>query len=547
MGFKLLIDGREYTQSEFSVSESATPLAAGDSSGSVGTFSITIPDPDEYLQPSHPIVLYGPNYLVGKPVRLEDSRKGFTLGSVTSANNNLSSGTIAITVTSRLGDLNVFDVQAQPFVGRLGDAFQHYLSLAGITSGFQVDPTIAARSVVFPGWHGELWFNLKQMMTAVDCDISLVSGIIVLRPVRGRVATRGRDLDRTFQVGGGSLAQSVEVYQYNNRQITNEMVYPPGGWSPEVTVFNVNAGETIEETLELSASVSSIQQPTIQTFVSQNHTSSSVFTVVGDDGLPITPAAWNGRGGSLRVEINPDTTSLTLHVTAPDTLPNRDGQRIEVYGISLSASEDTGRYSTLRILGSGVAFDKQPVRVPTGLTLAETGTEVGVTIDNPFMRTKDDVMRAGMRAIRGFNGSAMNISGSVISINRLGDDGERTQVSYGAEAATHAPGSTYATVAATYAGMTYRQVAIQLNEGLNDEFENQVFGNVNSTRVWDKRSARWYRIREGTLSPDRISFQAEDDLLNSDVATFETGNTYSAIQSRYTGMTYREVDVMGLR
>lgn len=229
MGFRLLIDGRDYEAEGFSVQEAATPLAAGDSSGQVGTISFSIPQPDPDVVPNHPINLFGPNYLLGKHVRLDDTRKGFTLGTVSQARRTQRSALIEVTAISRLGELNIYNVQAQPFVGTLDDAFQYYLSLANITYDFAVDPSIATRPVIFPGWNGELWYHLKQMAVAVDCDISLVSGVILLRPIRARVATRGRDIDRTFSVGGGSLAQNIEIINYDNRVITDELVYPPGG------------------------------------------------------------------------------------------------------------------------------------------------------------------------------------------------------------------------------------------------------------------------------------------------------------------------------
>lgn len=548
MGFKLEIGGRLYEAVDFNVIEAATPLAAGDSTGQVGTISLTIPYPDPELQPNHPITIFGPQILSGESVRLVDTRKGFTLGEIVSASNSLTAGNIQIQANSRLGELNVYNVQAQPFVGTLQDAFEQYLELANVDHDFFVDPEIAGTPVVFPGWNGELWFHLKQMAAAIDCDISLVSGIILLRPVRERVATRGRDIERSFTLSGGSLAQNIEVYYYNNRPITNELVYPPGGWSEDVTVINVNAGETIEEVLELSASVSSISQPVMQTFVAKSHRNSSVFTVVGDDGLPITPAAWNSNGGRLRVDINPDTTSLTVHITAPTGLPNRDGAEIGVYSVSLSDTGSTGRYSTLRIVGSGVAFDKKSKLIPTGIGPSETATEIGVSIDNPFFSSLDDVNRSGSRAVRAYNGTAMAINGSVVAINQLGDSGVATTRTYGFVQDLHA-GKTYNDVQSEWGGFSYQQIFTDLNEPLENEFQNQVFGNVNGARVWDKQSKRWYRIRTGTLVPSNIQFEAEDDLTHEDVIEYyndRVGMTYGDLQGFLTGYTYKQVDLMGL-
>lgn len=546
MGFKATIGGRVYEMLAFSVQESSTPLAAGDSSGSVGTITLELPFPDPDLQPNHPVIKYGSGFLVGKTVRLDDSRKGFTLGKVHSTQRNHQTGNLSVSCLSRLGDLNVYNLQANPFVGTLSAAFNYYLSLVNVTTDIYVDPAVASKPVVFPGWSGELWYNLKQLATAVECDVSLVSGVIILRPIRTRVATRGRDIDRTNTSGGGTLAQFIEAYKYNNTAITNKLVYPPGGWSEKVTTINVNAGETVAEVLELSSSLSSIQQPVMQTFVSKDYQSSSVFTAVGDDGLPIQPSQWTAFGGSLRVEINPDTTSVTVHITAPSGLPGSDGELIGTFGIALSSDESTGRYSTLRLVGSGVAFNKELIRVPTGIPPSQTSTVVGLTIDNPFLSTADEVYRAASRAVRGYNGTAMQLTGTVVSINQLGDTGEVVVKTYAEEAALH-PGGTYATVQTAYAGLTYQQVQEQLNAGSSSLFENQVFGNTAGARIWDKGSARWYRIRSATLPASAISFEAEDDLMHSDVQAFNAGLTYATVQTRYTGFTYNDVDLMGLR
>lgn len=546
MGFKLTIDGREYQVRDFSVVEASTPLAAGDSSGQVGTLNFTISWPDPELVPNHPINQIGIGYLQDKLVRLDDSRKGFTIGKVFTATET-GAGDIRVTAHSRLGELNVYNIQGQPFSGTLENAFKAYLALAGVDSEILVDPNIANKPVVFPGWFGELWFNLKQLAAAVDCDVSLVSGIIVLRPIRDRIASRGRNIDRTSSIGSNTLAQYIEIYQYNNQAITNKMVYPPGGWSTEVSVITLNAGEKIEEVLELSASVTSISQPTMTTFVGRFHDTSSVFTVVGDDGLPITPQQWQSFGGRLWVEINDDTTSLTLHVEAPTGLPNSEGELIQTYGIGLSDDSGTGRYSTLRILGTGTAFDKELVRFPTGISAQESATEVGVTIDNPFLSTRADVYRAALRAVQNFNGSGLVLSGQVTSINQLGDTGSLKLVTYAEEIDTHLAPATFGTVQADYAGKTYQEIQDELNSDSDSLFENQVFGNAAGARVWSEKGRRWYRIREATLTPSTITITAESDLTFGDMQEFLEGNTFGSVQARYNGLTYREVNLMGMR
>lgn len=567
MGFKATFEGLPFSVSgpleiaDYSVSEDATPLAAGDSTGSVGTFTLSIPRPDPSAAPVvsviHASTLLAPggeSFFIGSKVTLSDSRKGFTLGTVNAASSSDDGGMIEMSGTTRLGQLNVYGIQAQPFIGTLRDAFTYYVGLAGIDTDISVDPGIETRPVVFPGWHGELWYYLKQMAAAQDCDISLVSGVILLRPIRTRIAAPNRDTLRSRALGGGSLAQAVEVYRYDNRAITNELVYPPGGWVPEVQVLNVNAGEEEEYTLELSSSLSSIQAPTMETFVPQDYDESSVYTIVANDGLPVDPGLWSDFGGSLTVEIAPDTTHLIVRLRGAVGVPLASGEEAASnFSVALGSDFTGNRYSTLRIVGTGVAFNKQKVRIRTGVPASRTATDIGVTIDNPFISTVNDLYRAGVRAAKEFTGASYSLTGSVISVNRRGDTGQVSIPTYGQihEELENTLGSgfTYDDLETHYTSeglLTYRQIRQFWIDFFADPDVDQVFGNVQGARVYDRRSRRWYRVRQGRLVPGGISFEsAEDDIIWRDIQDKWAGKTYGWVQARLGFYTYQQVELLG--
>lgn len=564
MGFKVSFSGLPGAVSgsiealDYTVEEAATPLAAGDSSGQVGTFTLTIPVPDPSLTTTRvtPWSLYrklGETVFIDTDVRIDDPRKGFTLGRVNSSTVSRDGGTLTLSGVSRMGLLNVYGVQAGPFVGVLRDAFTYYLSLANVSTGLFVDDDIANTPVVFPGWNGELWYYLKQMAASLDCDISLVSGVILLRAIRKRVATSGKDLTRSLSTGGGTLAQAVEVYQYNNRQITNELVYPPGGWTSEVEVLNVNAGEEQEYTLDLSASVTSIQNPAMQTFVASDYSASSVYTIVANDGLPVSPGLWTNNGGSLTVEIAPDTTHLIVRLKGATRIPTSSGVAATNFSVALGSDTTGNRYSTLRIVGTGVAYDKVKNRIRTGIPASKTATDVGVTIDNPFISTADQLYRAGTRAAREFTGTSMSLSGSVTAVNKRGDSGQATYPTYAqvqTALATAIGGTpTYAQVQSYYTSLgltTYDAVRDYWFNFFRNDDVDQVFGNVQGARIYDRGSRKWYRIRQGSLKPGEISFgSADDDLTYLDVQGVYSGRTYAQVQTILSGLTYQQVSMMG--
>lgn len=551
MGIVLTIGGSAYNALDYSVGESVNSLAGGDSTGGTGSIDFTIQRPDPDLQPNHPVNLVGASYLIDKEVYLSDTERGETLGRVVAVDDS-SGSTINVTCDSRLNLLNVYNIQAQPFVGTLQDAFTYYLSLAGVTTSLFVDESIRSRSVVFPGFEGELWYQLKQMASAQFLDIALVSNVILLRPARVRTAIGGYDITRNHDTSVQSTAQAVEVYRYDNRAITNELVYPAGGWSPDVEIITVGAGESIEQEIELSSSLTSVVQPTMGTFVSQSYMAGSVYTIVADDGFPVAPALWAARGGSLTVGINPDTTSLTVYLTGATEIPVTTGGQngySKTFSVALASDSSGNRYSTLRLVGTGVAFTKDKVVFPTGLTPQQTATEIGLTIDNPFVTSLDQMYELGTRAAEQYGGQVPTISGSVTAVNQLGQNGSARYPTYDEVQSSLATqgATTYDQVQTFHSSRTYDAAQTYWFDTVRSAFDNQIFGNVAGVRIWDIPTKRFYRVRNSTISPDRIDFsEASNDLSFSDVQERYSGLTYAQVQGFNTGLTYKDSFLAGV-
>ena len=504
MGYSLKIDGYDYQfhPVSYTVQEDATPLPANDSFGSVGTIDITLPLPDEHVGGrTNPLVRFGPEWLIDKTFVFTDTERGSIPGTFLSTQTSLSDGTIRVSGLPRTGILNVYNVNAQPFVGTLGNAIAYYLSLANVTTGYEVDSTLAARYVEFPGWTGELWYHIKQMASVHNFDQKLVNGIITFRPIRELTIARGFDTSKNRDPNLPTLAQAVEVYNYKNRAITNELVYPPKGWTPEVEVYNVNAGEEAEYTLELSSSVSSIQTPVFQTNVTPAYAASSVYTVVANDGLPLSANQWNANGGKLELSINPDTVTLNLKLKGPTNIPTAYGTIATNFSIALASDSTGNRYSTLRVVGTGVQFDKgDPIRIRTGVPASKAPTEVGVTVDNPFVSDLDDCYRIGTRAAREFAYPTPDLTADIISA---------------------LPGN-------------------------DSQWLGSTFGNVAGARVWDRASKRYYRVRESRFSEGSINYTADDDLIYGDVDEHFDGYTYGDVEDLYDGFNYLQVERRGL-
>lgn len=558
MGIGITVGSYRFEAIDYGVTEASTPLAGNDTSGSLGGFDFTIPQPDPDLIGSQEtgwakLIEFGPQFFIDLPVRLSDSRRGFTVGRVSSYAQN-ENGSITFECVSRLGDLNIYGVQAQPFIGTLENAFKYYLGLAQISTDLFVDPAVSARSVTYPGWNGELWYNLKMIAAAQDCEISLVSGVILLRSIRLREAARGREISRSRTLPPAQLARTVEVYRYGNRQISGELVYPPNGWRPGFEIITANAGETITQTLQLSASVTYVGQPQPQSFVVETEATQNAYTVVADDDTVIDPGVWSRAGGYVSVVINPDTTSLTLTLGTPTSLRKEDGSPYRTFSLAMPNGSGGQRYASLRILGTGVAYNKVKESVPTSVPASATATEVGATIDNPYVSTWEDVARIGVRAAMRYAGLQMEVSSSLISINKRGDSGDATYPTYGqvetALKSVLGSGATYGQVQTRYVttlGLpTYGAIQDYWFSTVQSNFENQAYGNAAGARFYDKRTRRWYRIRSGDFDLGTIETSAEDDLTYGDVGLFYNGKTYGDLQSIFGNFDYQKAWYLGL-
>ena len=560
MGIMIKLGDKEIEAQSYTVRESASPLTAGDSSGGVGSITVTIPkiDPEMPARPGSILAklqTVGAVALKGEDIEIVDSRRGVTSGTVTDISESESSGTITLTCSTRLLSLNIYNVQAAPYVGTLRGAFDYYLSLAGATTNISIpDAALASRPVTYPGWKGELWYNLKMMAAAQDADIALVSGVITMRPIRERTARFNRAGGVTRDFGGGSIALAVEVYQYNNREINGEMVWPIGDLSGDGQIFSVNAGEVTEYALSLSSSLTSIVQPTPQNWVAPYEMSASVYSIISNDGQKVPADAWTLHGGSVRVILNPDTMSARLIIRGPKglTVPKQsgeEGESVEATSFALAeyADGNQARRPSLRLIGSGVAFAKEKITIPTGVNPNRTENAVGATIDNPYLSTADEVYRAGTRAALEYSGLAPTLSAEVISVNRKGDSGNIATLTY-AELEAYAKATwgaavTYSGVVAGFAAMghdTYGKIAAYISSLSPNQFENQVFGNTAGARVFDKKSRRWYRVRDVSFDEAMISVTAENDMNYADVQAHYGTRTYNQVQAIFAGMTYEE-------
>lgn len=541
MGVSLTVGGKRVHAVSYSVNESSTPLAGGDSSGGVGTIEAQLTD-----LPMHPA---GMN--LDESISLIDTARGITAGTVREVGNSHTDGArYSVTANTRLGEFTI-ETQVSPFAGTLDGAFRYYCSLANIDQNITVDSALASRSVSFPGWYGNLWQHMKMMATAVQADLNLISGNVVLRPVRRFEAIRNREIDIVAGASGIDLARKQEVIWYKNTYVPRGLIYPSGGYRSDITPLNVAAGETQEYTLDTSrdvnSSIFSIEQPVAQLSVGPNDYANSVYTVIGDDNIVIPPAQWAAFGGRVSARIAEDTRAIIVTLTGATGLFTATGDAMRTFRLALSSDTSEGTYQTLRIVGQHIAIQQNSLILPTGVPDFRTGQEFAPTIDNPFLNKLEDAYSAGVRGARRYAGRRLTVSGGVSALNKRGQTGTANYPPY-----SYAQGlwgnRTYGTVPPMTAPRpTYAAVQAEFYATVQDGFDNQIFGNGPGARYWDPQSSRWYRVREATVEWNSLSINADDDLTNGDIQSSYSGLTYAGVQSmKYAGLTYHKSNLKGI-
>lgn len=532
MAIDIKIDGKpRWDASDYSVAEDSTPLDPADTGGAVGQFTISLP------------VGEGSKYARGRVVDLADGTRGKTQGIADSVSGDQLSTTIV--VNSRLIALNVVRT-AQPYRGTLNGAFTYYFGLCGITENIVFSPDMPTVNVVFGGWTQNVWLNVKALCASYRVELSFASNNIVVRPLRQRTAQMGRVASKTWNIDNSNHAQSVEGYWYEPSEQSSGLLYPVGGWSTDTEILQVNAGETVTADLSLTpgddgeglgVSATSVTQPVCVDSVGRYDSASSVYTVSGNDGLPIKAAAWRAMGGALSVKIGDDTRSLIVTVTAPQEA------KYAPYQIAMSAGTSSA-YSSLRIVGTGVFFNRQKLVFSTGVSADDASTEVGATVDLPFITSRDQLVKLMVRTVGAYSAGSRTISINATGINHKGDVGA---YSYGKVPDWNAfyAGKTAADFNTTWAGKTAHDWDVWWTSRSAENFENQAFGNVAGARVYDDFA--YYRIRSvGALTPSAINFTAEMDVTAADFQETWAGKTAADFDAAWTGLKARDFNTRPL-
>lgn len=519
--FDSVLQGLNTNVVNYSVQEDATTDDVGNFNGGFGQISVQASAVKDSL------------YGVTDTLSLSDDVLGKTVGVIREV--TVQDGDLSVIADSALG---VFDADqaVSPQTTTLLAAMTYYCNLAKVTNPLRVDASIANRQVNFPGWSGNMWDGLKQILASQKIEMSLVFEDVVVRPLRTIIANIDRSTSLTRRVGNQDTCREVEVFYYNHQRVVNREIYP---WNiPDPNVYSVNAGETVSFRLELNASLLSVNTPTYVPWVPDEETTSTygMYSIAGNDGLPVTYAQWVDNGGGLSVRLaDPSVVEVTVSgARVPGLAPFR---------IAMTAGASS-YYNSLHITGTGLRWDKKSVVLSTGATSAVTGESIGLTVDNPNIDTLSDAYNVGLVAA-GRKSMTYTLSGTAHNINRT--DGSTGQV-YARISDFNAAvlaGTTIGTFNTTWNGQSIAQFNAYWASLVDNLFENQAFGNAAGARILTPDAN--FRISSATISPSGLDFDADLDTTISDFNTAWSGKLLSNVNTAYSGRSLMDFSITPLR
>lgn len=417
-------DFRNASLISFSYSEDATPISAANLDGGTGQVTAQLVSDTSSR---------GSRVAINNEAILSDEEYGdinFTIKKL-SFNNDLVS-VVGQTIQSKLDVERTAQPQGSDAGGyNLYEAILYYCFLVDVEPRFEpgLQTKLEAIDVDFVGWQGNVWEHLKMLCAAsyVDAnDSSFLEMYIVndelwfRQGAQSQLDTEDLLSEESVDIDAYDAAQSVTVYKYNTDYRANSLVRQQNIEALNfanlelvsiVDSFQVSANEKITRRVLVNASLEYVEQPiAVQTIAFP--VTYSQYVIVGKDGLPLTPAQWNGQGGSMSISLTENPNEIEITIVGAN-YPELEPFRI---GVESSGGED---YPAFYVRGTGVFFERTEHSIYTGAPASERVE--ATTIDNPFIVNDRILWSKGVRIAQELAGPTYKLSQNIPSGLQFGE------------------------------------------------------------------------------------------------------------------------------
>lgn len=458
----------------YTIQEDATGVDPAARSGGVGQSSVTVNATSDTKFALRALATLSTDYGAAQEGRVLDVAE--------------TDGSASLAIDSVLGRANS-DHTVPPLNLSVRNAITNYLGRVGIVPTF--DSAVPTTTIALPGWRGNLWEHLKDLLIAHKLEITVSGSAVLVRPLRRFELTDRNLVTETYAASQQNSARQVAVSWFNNKwRIDGE--YYPGPEETNPTVYQVGAGETLTFTLQVPATLATVNQPVCVSYVAPGDFSGGpgVYSVAGNDGNPITPSHWTSKGGRVAVRVvedEPGTVEVSVTAMADDTYAPYSLAAIGVGG---------ALYNSLHLTGNGTFTREESAVLETGSSTAVTGEAIGTTVQNIFFGTQGQAFDLGLKAAQNKN---LTVTWSAST------DYPRHATGVVPEALAYTAGS--------------------------------------RVRVDDA----YYRVDSAGFSPDQVSLSASLDTLASDFSATWTGATIAQFNAQWAGRMVEEFNLIPLR
>ena len=465
---------------EYNVSEDAIPLDPSSSSAGYGQLTYTrlgYDDGEDSID-------------LEKPYTLTDLKRGTFQGIVRDI--STTDQVTQVSADSILAYLSAW-YTVPPYTGTLVNYLKLLLDIVGKPASVQATVTAANPNIRVPGFEGNVWDKLKQLLSVLQIDVAQVKEVIQLRPFRHFTTEQTKIVSETETINSQSAAEWVQVYYYDPippLSMTQDLEMFPLD-TVEFSPISVGAGETLVQQVTVSGSVSQVNQPVAMDYVAYGQNfdgTNGGYCVSGNDGKPILASRWKAGGGDVRVRLTTDPSIIEIVVT---------GSKIEEYApyrIAATAGSSSF-YNSLHVTGRGMRWYRKSITVHSGAPHSGTDNETPTEIDNKFITTPAGALQAAMYASMTYGGGVPTLQGST----------DRVQV-------LSAPGAVV----------------------------GQVFGQVVGARA--KRGNAMFRVQSVTTDPSVVQYDLSMDTTFGDFNTAQPANLTVAQFNSLFGVGTRFLD-----
>lgn len=464
MAMNISVDGYSKLL-DYQVRENATSLDPGDASGGFGQLTYTVPA-EQRLNAS---------------TTLTDPEYGSFTGIVSAVSQT--DGLYSVTADDAFARLNKW-LTIPPFAGPLADYLTLLKTRTRMTGTFT---TGVSRTVVCPGFRGNVWTEFRNFLAAQGLEAVQNAGNIVVRLPRGSELTTHENITRGTEVNNQTTSQYVTVNyldRWHSYMASQIAVFPNrrNAEDMEFSPITVEPGQTVVQQITLDASLESVNQPEVMDYVSAGTTgegTNGMYCVVDQDGKPIPAAAWTKGGGRLRVRLTNDPSVIEVVVTG-SSITEFGTYRIAA-GVGSTADS---HYSSLRITGRGLRWTKRSVTLHTGAVNNADGEDSTTEVNNRFIGNEHEAWTAAGRAAARLSGSVPTASGTL-----------KPRLAAG-------------------------------------------FGNLVGRRLREENA--WFRLTSASFSPNSVQYSLEQDTLVSDFNTHYGTMLVSDFNTIFAGKTVGE-------